>query len=582
MGRYADAVTQILLEQGRARAQGQLASGQAWGQAAQQLGQIPGQVIAQQQQLQEFQQKRDLNAQAIESNKALEAQRRADIATKQRAAKNQETLDQLYGNAFVQDPESGAFTFKRDLVEQGLAQSGQAHLLPGIMKDLEAMDTAAQAGAGKRRTTVAQALHNITTQGFTNESALTNLAYLKQNHLIPEDRYQAMLDQLAQDGSPEGVKALVTRVGGAIPEYQQLVNAEAERVAKAKKLEAETAALAPKPIEVSAGGTVYNPVTKTVEYTAPPKAPEPTQSMREWEEAKAQGYTGTLEQYRMMDANRHRPVSITNAANDTAMITQAAKNILANPRDLTSIKTITSLRGDQRLQLFNTIKSLDPQFNVGNIDRQIKFLDSYEDPKGRAATNRGAMNNILQHAADLSSVNEQYRRSNIRLVNTSIAAIAKQGGTEWQQFATPLAVLKDEIALYFAGGYAPSADQAKTWDRIANDTATPAQIEQFAKDIIHVGLRRADTHNEQFKTMMGYDDPNLITPQAVAAGQRLGLGDAVKKYGSGGTLGATPATPPPPTAPPPARGIIRARDPQGVLHEAQVGTPLPPGWRVEP
>ncbi len=231
-------------------------------------------------------------------------------------------------------------------------------------------------------------------------------------------------------------------------------------------------------------------------------------------------------------------VSTTNANAEDKMIEAAATNILNNPRDLTSIRNITSLRGDQRLKLFNTLKEKNPDFNVGNIDRQIKFLDSYEDPKGRAATNRGSMNNILMHAADLTAANENYRRSNIRLVNMPIAALMKQGGTTWQQFATPLAVLKDEIGLYFAGGYAPTAEQGKTWDRIVNDTATPAQVEEFAKNIAHVGLRRANTHNEQFKTMMGYDDPNLITPEAKLAAERIGMGEEVKKYGSGGMIGA--------------------------------------------
>lgn len=106
---------------------------------------------------------------------------------------------------------------------------------------------------------------------------------------------------------------------------------------------------------------------------------------------------------------------------------------------------------------------------------------------------------------------------------------------------TPLSVLKDEISLYFAGGYAPTVDQQKTWDSIVNDKATPAQVEQFAKDIIHVGLRRADTANQAFKTMMGYDDPNLITPDAVQAARNLGLGEAVKKYGSGGQIGDRPS-----------------------------------------
>lgn len=253
----------------------------------------------------------------------------------------------------------------------------------------------------------------------------------------------------------------------------------------------------------------------------------------EYRDAVAGGYRGTFDQYQTDDANRKRKTDDA----DEAMIEAAATNILANPRDLTSIKTITSLRGDQRLKLFNRIKEKNPDFNIGNVDRQIKFLDSYEDPKGRAAINRGAMNNILQHAADLSTINQEYGRTNLRIVNTPIGVLSRQGGTEWNRFATPLSVLKDELSLYFAGGYAPTVDQQKTWDKIANDTATPAQIEQFAKDIIHVGLRRADTHNEQFKTMMGYDDPNLLTPEAVQAGQQLGLGAEMKKYGSGGTIG---------------------------------------------
>ena len=261
-------------------------------------------------------------------------------------------------------------------------------------------------------------------------------------------------------------------------------------------------------------------------------------SIQEYNFAVSQGYKGTYDEYQTMDANRRRSLTVNNAANDGAMIAEAARNIVANPRDMTAPRTISSLRGDQRMMLFNEIKRISPDFNVGNIDRQIKFLDSYENPTGPAAKNRANMNNILQHAADLSVVNEQYRRSNLRLTNTAISELSKQGGTAWSQFMTPLQVLKDEIALYFAGGYAPKGQQQAAWEEIVNDKATPSQVEQFAKDIIHVGLRRADTANEQFKTVMGYDDPNLITPEAMRSAQKLGLGDEVKKYGSGGQIGA--------------------------------------------
>lgn len=274
---------------------------------------------------------------------------------------------------------------------------------------------------------------------------------------------------------------------------------------------------------------------------------------KEWQDHVAAGGKLSFDAYQTMDANRKRPLSITNAATDDKTLDEAARNILANPRDLTSIKNITTLRGDQRLKLFNRLKQMDPTFNVGNIDRQIKFLDSYENPAGKPAMNRQSMNNILMHSADLSDVNQEYRRSNVRLVNTPINQIQKQYSTDYERYATTVAVLKDEIGLYFAGGYAPTKEQGETWTKILNDQVTPNQIEAFAKQVIHVGLRRASTHNSDFKAMMGYDDPNLITPDAVKAGEHLGLGAAMKPFGSGGTLGA-PA-------------LVSVTDPQGGVHQ---------------
>lgn len=69
-----------------------------------------------------------------------------------------------------------------------------------------------------------------------------------------------------------------------------------------------------------------------------------------------------------------------------------------------------------------------------------------------------------------------------------------------------------------------------------------------------------------------------------------GLQELQKSAGKGGGRavggGASAATPPPaasgaaPAAG--AAGMIRARDPQGQLHEAPAGTPLPAGWTLEP
>ena len=224
---------------------------------------------------------------------------------------------------------------------------------------------------------------------------------------------------------------------------------------------------------------------------------------------------------------------------DQTAIEEAAQNIVSNPKDITSLRLITTMRGDQRMQIYNAVKRLKPDFDLGMIDRRIQFLNQYENPAGRARINRDSMNNILMHAADLSAVNKKYERADAKLLNLPINALAAQYNPVYTEYMVPLTVLQNEIELYFAGGYAPHEQQKKDWTAIINGEAPPKVIDQFVKSLIHVGLRRADTHNESFKKNMGYDDPNLLTPEAVKAAQELGMGEEVKKFGSGGMLGIT-------------------------------------------
>jgi hypothetical protein len=286
-----------------------------------------------------------------------------------------------------------------------------------------------------------------------------------------------------------------------------------------------------KPITTPAGGATTLPGLKpgTTETIQGPPRPDPgfkSPAVIQQEREKAVFDAQTAARFRA-------PAARTTAE---AEAEETAQFIIDNPRDLTALKDITSMRGGERQMVYLAIKRKDPTFNLSRIRQQTDFLKGYEDPKGRAALNRDSMNNIIMHAADLDAVNKSYERTNARILNMPVNAIKKQNSTAWSAFQTPLQVLKDEIGLYFAGGYAPQSEQRGAWEKVASDTATPAQIAQFARDIIHVGLRRASTHNSNFKTMMGYDDPNLLTPDAVAAGIQLGLEKEVKKFGSGGYM----------------------------------------------
>ena len=242
--------------------------------------------------------------------------------------------------------------------------------------------------------------------------------------------------------------------------------------------------------------------------------------------------------------NKNRLAAANKDAGNPADIARLARHLVDDPTNLMTMRDLGT-RGTQREAILGKADELaeaeGKKFDIGVVNQRAKFLEQYEDPKGKAAINRQAINNIMQHAADVSDLNQLNRRSNVKVVNTPINALKDQyGDAVYTQYQTATGVLKDELGLYFAGGYAPTKDQQAMWDKIQANTATPAQTEAFAKEVVRLATRRADTFNQQFKTNMGYDDPNMITPQARSAAERLGLGDAVKQFGSGGQIGQNP------------------------------------------
>lgn len=108
MSDYADAVTQILLRRGEAQARAATDTGNAWAGMAQQLGQIPGQVL----QMRDAQQRRDLQqqqiAQQVASGKALEAERTQQVADKQALTKQDAALRDYFANLGDADPDPKA------------------------------------------------------------------------------------------------------------------------------------------------------------------------------------------------------------------------------------------------------------------------------------------------------------------------------------------------------------------------------------------------------------------------------------------------------------------------------------------
>jgi hypothetical protein len=224
-------------------------------------------------------------------------------------------------------------------------------------------------------------------------------------------------------------------------------------------------------------------------------------------------------------------------ADQAESVEQIAQAIANNPYGLASLRTIASMRGGNRERIYARVMQLNPDFDPGVVDRRAAFVQTYESPSGRAAINRQSMNNILLHSLELEETNKKYARTNARFLNTAVNEIKSQSSEAYTEYMTMLNILREEVALYFSGGYAPKEEAMDGWAKAIGDgTATPNQMRAFEARMAKAAFDRADTWNSDFRSVMGFDDPNLITPKAREAGIALGYGKEVEKYKSGGTL----------------------------------------------
>src|SRR5207253_5283374 len=85
----------------------------------------------------------------------------------------------------------------------------------------------------------------------------------------------------------------------------------------------------------------------------------------------------------------------------------------------------------------------------------------------------------------------------------------------------------------------------KAADVIMSDSSSPAQVQAAVKQMTNTAFIRLDSLNERYRTVMGENFPELLTPGAADAATTLGFGKNVAKYGVGGNLfkGSSPSAP---------------------------------------
>jgi hypothetical protein len=191
--------------------------------------------------------------------------------------------------------------------------------------------------------------------------------------------------------------------------------------------------------------------------------------------------------------------------------------------DLTRLKDITSLRGDQRLHLFAKVKKLNPNFNTADIDRQIKMEDAVTN--GKDGQNLQSFGTFLEHAGEAHDVVQKFRTSPLPIINKPFNWLRKNmGGDEsFQQFAAALEPVRKEFEGFLLGGRALYGDDRKAAETILSDTSSPAQIQAALKQMAHTAKARANEINYRYKRVRGKDLEDAFSPEAMEAAGKLGV-----------------------------------------------------------
>jgi hypothetical protein len=237
----------------------------------------------------------------------------------------------------------------------------------------------------------------------------------------------------------------------------------------------------------------------------------------------AQGDPDAIKAMKLLQQQKlaSRPPRNDQAAADA--IEAAAQSIATmNPKDLTRLKDVASLRGDQRLLIYNRAKQINPNFSTAEVDRKAKMLDSFTN--GKDGQQLQSFGTFLEHAGEASRVTNEFRTTSIPLVNTPLNAIRSKFGDEsYSRFIAALEPVRKEFEGFLLGGRALYGDDRKAAETILSDSSSPAQIQGALKQMGHTVKARQNEIGHRFKNTMGATMEDVLGPMSQEAleGSRL-------------------------------------------------------------
>ena len=217
-------------------------------------------------------------------------------------------------------------------------------------------------------------------------------------------------------------------------------------------------------------------------------------------------------------ANQTAQAALNKRTQEEKMVEQIAKDIAPmDVNSLSQLKTITSMRSDQRSLIYARAKELNPDFNTAEVDRKVKMLDNFTN--GKDGQSLQSFGTFLEHAGDANQVVQNIRNGvTPQILNVPLNALEKHGwGTTATQLSAALEPVRKEFEGFLLGGRALYAEDRKAAETILSDSSTPAQVQAALKQMAHTVSARYNEMDNRFKNTMKVDISKGIGPLSDAA-----------------------------------------------------------------
>lgn len=219
-----------------------------------------------------------------------------------------------------------------------------------------------------------------------------------------------------------------------------------------------------------------------------------------------------------------------------------------------------------RLQpLIKLVSQYDPTFDAGNYNARNKFRMDVESMSGTGGKTVNALNTAIQHAGKLSDLIEALDNTDTPAANTVMNWWNKQtGGTKVTNFEAVQPQLMKEIERLWRGAGGSQGDIAELKASLGPNMGRQQQREALAN---FVGLMegKLQSTEQQRDNAMG---PVAGKTIPILFEQSKPILQKITQRAAPATTGGTAA-------------MMEAVDPQGNIHHAPAGTPLPPGWTLK-